>query len=224
MADALAVSCNVYFFHFAGQMGPRPLVEWAERFGFGRPTGVDLPGEAAGTLPSPENIRQLEGHAWRTADTQSMAIGQGSLQATPLQVLRMIAAVANGGRLVTPHVAKRWQKGVRTIFLRKIVLTPFCPCSGEHSPRFAKVCDAWSPIRKAPQCHGVPGNDRHCRQDGHGRDGRDRAGHAWFAGYVPAEDPKLAFVVVLEHAGDAATAAGPLAKRLVLRMEQLGML
>ena len=54
LADALAVSCNVYFFHFAGLMGPRPLVAWAERFGFGRPTGVDLPGEAAGELPRSE--------------------------------------------------------------------------------------------------------------------------------------------------------------------------
>ena len=54
--------------------------------------------------------------------------------------------------------------------------------------------------------------------------GGDRPSHAWFAGYVPADEPKLAFVIVLEHAGDAATAAGPLAKRLVLRMDQLGML
>ena len=54
--------------------------------------------------------------------------------------------------------------------------------------------------------------------------GADRASHAWFAGYVPAEEPKLALVVVLEHAGEAAMAAGPVAKRLVLRMEQLGML
>ena len=53
LADALAVSCNVYFFHFAELMGPRPLLQWAERFGFGRPTGVDLPAEAAGTLPAP---------------------------------------------------------------------------------------------------------------------------------------------------------------------------
>ena len=54
--------------------------------------------------------------------------------------------------------------------------------------------------------------------------GGDRASHAWFAGYAPADEPKLAFVVVLEHAGEAATAAGPVAKRLVLRMEQLGLL
>jgi penicillin-binding protein 2 len=111
LADALAVSCNVYFFHFAGQMGPRPLVDWAERFGFGRPTGIDLPGEATGVLPCPENIRRLEGHAWRTDDTQSLAIGQGSLTATPLQVLCMMAAVANGGRLVTPQVVEREKRG-----------------------------------------------------------------------------------------------------------------
>ena len=54
--------------------------------------------------------------------------------------------------------------------------------------------------------------------------GKGRGDHAWFAGYVPAEVPKLAFVVVLEHAGDGATAAGPVAKRLVIRMQQLGML
>ena len=54
--------------------------------------------------------------------------------------------------------------------------------------------------------------------------GEDRLDHAWFAGYVPADRPRLAFVVVLEHAGDAATAAGPVAKRLVLQMKQLGLL
>ena len=79
LADALAVSCNVYFFHFAGQMGPRPLVDWAERFGFGR---LDGRGPArrgcrhaafAGEHPATRRPR------WRTVDTQSMAIGQGSL-------------------------------------------------------------------------------------------------------------------------------------------------
>ena len=54
--------------------------------------------------------------------------------------------------------------------------------------------------------------------------GEDRPSHAWFVGYAPADEPKVAFVVVLEHAGEAATAAGPVAKRLVLRMEQLGIL
>ena len=227
LADALAVSCNVYFFHFAGQMGPRPLVDWAERFGFGRPTGVDLPGEAAGTLPSPENIRQLEGHAWRTADTQSMAIGQGSLTATPLQVLRMMAAVANGGRLVTPHVVGGREQGSGVRFVE--------PVNRTLNRRFALHPHTLQAIREGlRRVVADPKGTAHATvylesiaiagKTGTAETGEDRASHAWFAGYVPADEPKLAFVVVLEHAGDAATAAGPVAKRLVLRMEQLGLL
>ncbi len=219
LADALAVSCNVYFFHFAGQMGPRPLVQWAERVGFGRLTGVDLPGEAAGTLPAPENIRQLEGHAWRTVDTQSMAIGQGSLRATPLQVLRMIAAVANGGHLLTPHVEKRDRNS-------------FAEEKNSFDPSFLKMLPA---IREGLQrAVSDPQGTAHATvylptigvagKTGTAETGADRDSHAWFAGYAPTETPKLAFVVVLEHGGDAAATAGPLVKRLVLRMDQLGML
>ena len=219
LADALAVSCNVYFFQFAGQMGPRPLIEWAERCGFGRPTGVDLPGEAAGTVPSPENIRQLEGHGWRTADTQAMAIGQGSLRATPLQVLGMMAAVANGGRRLTPYVAKRHPN----------------PSAAEKSspdPRFVKVLPA---IREGlERAVSDPQGTAHATvymatigvagKTGTAETGGGHLSHAWFAGYVPSEAPKLAFIVVLEHAGEAAAMAGPLAKRLVLRMNELGLL
>jgi penicillin-binding protein 2 len=219
LADALAVSCNVYFFHFAGQMGPRPLVEWAERLGFGRPTGVDLPGEAAGTLPSPENIRQLEGHGWRTADTQAMAIGQGSLRATPLQVLSMMAAVASGGHLPMPHVATRppnslaaEQRRLDPGFLKAL------PAIREGLERAVSDAQGTAHATVYLPTIGVAG------KTGTAETGGGRAAHAWLAGYVPSEAPKLAFVVVLEHAGDAAATAGPLAKRLVLRMNELGML
>ena len=106
LVDALAQSCNVYFFHYAEEFGPAPLVDWGRRFGFGRLTGIDVPGESGGHLPSPGASRSTR-QAWRTGDTASLAIGQGSLTTTPLQVVRMMAAVANGGFLVTPHVASR---------------------------------------------------------------------------------------------------------------------
>ena len=227
LADALAVSCNTYFFHFAGRMGPRPLVDWATRFGFGRPTGIDLPGEATGTLPCPENIGQLEGHAWRTADTQSMAVGQGSLTATPLQILCMMAAVANGGRLVTPHVA-RGVGGSPPTQRCEIRAPPAQPIPELQGKTLRSIREGLRRVVADPKgtAHGtlyieslaVAG------KTGTAETGADRASHAWFAGYVPAEEPKLALVVVLEHAGEAALAAGPVAKRLVLRMEQLGML
>lgn len=219
LADALAQSCNVYFFHFAEQMGPGPLVDWASRFGFGRPTGVDLPGEAAGTLPSPENIGRLDDRKWRPSDTQSLAIGQGFLTATPLQVACMMAAVANGGRRVVPHVAEDEIAG-----------------EGDRSseiagPRLATlqaVREGLLRVVADPRgtAHGTVylESTAVAGKTGTAETGVDRASHAWFAGYAPAENPKVAFVVVLEHGGDAATAAGPVAKRLVLQMEQLGLL
>jgi penicillin-binding protein 2 len=245
LSDALAVSCNVYFFHFADRMGPRPLVDWSGRLGFGRPTGVDLPAEAAGTLPSPENIQQLELHAWRTSDTQATAIGQGSLTATPLQVLRMMAAVANGGRLVAPrirgHGAEIRGQGI-VVSGEWLVASK----SAIHHPPSAISSNPQSLIpNSSPHTLQVirdglrrvvadPKGTAHATvyldstaiagKTGTAETGDGRPSHAWFAGYAPADDPKWAFVVVLEHAGDAATAAGPLAKRLVLRMEQLGML
>jgi len=223
MSDALCVSCNVYFFHFAGQMGPRPLADWANRFGFGRPTGIDLPGEAAGIVPSPENIAQLEGHPWRTADTQSMAVGQGSLTATPLQVLRMIAAVGNGGRLVTPHVTEEVRdRGTET---RESGQQQTLSLSSHTLETIREglrrvVADEKGTGHGTIYLESVAVAGK----TGTAETGEDQASHAWFAGYVPADEPRLAFVVALEHAGDAATAAGPVAKRLVLRMEQLGML
>ena len=225
LADALARSCNVYFFHYAGRMGPAPLVDWARRLGFGRPTGVDLPGEAAGTLPTPQSIRRLEGHGWRTADTQRMAVGQGSLTATPLQVLRLMAAVATG-KLLTPHVAFGDCPNFRPTKMGRPLGESQSPvCTPPRSPRCARVFSVWSPIpreRPTARCGWMRWRSRARRAR------RPRARAAAITPGSPAmcppTAPKLAFVIVLEHAGDGAVAAGPVAKRLVLRMQELGML
>ena len=209
LADALAQSCNVYFFHHAGELGPAAMVDWSGRLGFGRPTGVDLPGEASGMVPTPETIAKLEGHAWHTADTQSMAIGQGSLTATPLQVLRMMAAVANGGRLVAPHVVQ--------------AVRPAQPIDGLKASSLAAVAEGLRRVVADPKgtAHGTVALDSVAvaGKTGTASVGEGRAEHAWFAGYVPADRPRYALVVVLEHAGDAA--AGPVAKRLVLKMAEI---
>ena len=105
LGDALSRSCNVYFFHAAGVIGPQPLVEWAREFGIGRPTGIDLPFERGGNLPEPDAAadgQQPHKSNWHIADTRALAIGQSTLTVTPLQIARMMAAIANGGYLVTP--------------------------------------------------------------------------------------------------------------------------
>ncbi len=225
LGDALARSCNVYFFHHCGQLGPGPLVDWAGRFGFGRPTGVDLPGEAAGLVPDPTP----------TGERQLMAIGQGSLTATPLQVVRMMAAVANGGQLVTPHVVSRL--GLTQLAEDtspgedaddSIQIRPPQPIPGLRPETLDAVREGLHRVVSDPRgtAHGTVRLESVAiaGKTGTAETGGGRGDHAWFAGYVPAERPKLAFVVVVEHAGDGATAAGPVARRLVLRMQQLGML
>jgi penicillin-binding protein 2 len=230
LADALAQSCNVYFFHYAERLGPQPLVDWGRRFGFGRPTGVDLPGESAGNLPSEPTDRD-----WRPSDALSLAIGQGSLQATPLQIARMMAAVAGGGRLVTPHAASHL--GMRPssdgsaaaeedLSGDSIEIPPPTTIDRLDGPTLAAIREGLRRVVADPlgTAHGTFSIDSIsvAGKTGTAQTGAEQADHAWFAGYAPADDPKLAFVVVLEHGGDAADAACPVAKRLVLAMADLG--
>jgi penicillin-binding protein 2 len=241
LADALCKSCNVYFFHGGAELGPAPLVDWAQRLGVGTRTGIDLPGEAAGTLPTPENIQALEGHAWQTADTEFLSIGQGSLRATPLQMACLMAAVANGGQLVTPRLLsglglpstdgaeRRGQDELpQEDREESIRVPPPRPIPGLTSETLEVVRGGLQRVVCDPEgtAHGTVYLESIAiaGKTGTAETGEGRSPHAWFAGYAPAERPRFAFVVVLEHAGSGAAAAGPVVKRLVLRMQQLKML
>jgi len=234
LARALAVSCNVYFFQHAEQLGCRPLLGWARRFGFGQPTGVDLPAEASGRLPDPSKIEKLAGHPWRVGDTLSLAIGQGTLAATPLQVARLIAAVANGGRLVRPHVVSRLGNAAGENGSGEETVADW-PGRRDSEPIAELGPHTLETIRRG-LCRVVadPEGTAHktvfieqmpiAGKTGTAQTGPGRPAHAWFAGYVPAGEPRYAVVAVLEYGGDAATAVGPVVRHLVVRMMELGLL
>lgn len=110
MARAIAVSHDVYFYEIGGGyqdqkgLGILNLGKYAKLFGIGQKTGIDLPDEKGGTIPSPEwKLKNFKGDAWRIGDTYHTAIGQYGFQVTPLEIVRATAAIANGGKLVTPH-------------------------------------------------------------------------------------------------------------------------
>jgi penicillin-binding protein 2 len=234
LTDALARSCNVYFFAAARRSGPAALHEWAGKFGFGSPTGIDLPGERGGNLPLLP-ITPRRGKPRLSGDTLGMAIGQAQLTATPLQVARMTAAVANGGKLVTPRLVESAGTAVMSddspstnsgmedlsipepqsipdlssrsldwvrLGLRKVVSDPHG--TGYKTIRLKDVAIAGKTGTAEP--------------------GGDRPDHAWFAGYVPADQPRIAFVVVLEHAGSGGHAAGPVARKFVEALLLQGLL
>lgn len=243
LEDAICRSCNVFFYSTARDLGARPLVRTAQRLGFGRPTGIDLPGEVSGNLPQLRadaaiTLASLEvpaqgsfDGAGRTASSQprparvdplGLAIGQSTLTVTPLQIVRLMAAVANGGKLLTPQVVRDvhrqgasrenvWQADLpkpqdvglskRTLHLvrsglEKVVASP--RGTGYKRVRLKSVSIAG--------------------KTGTAETGGGRPDHAWFAGYVPAERPQIAFVAVVEHGGSGGVTAGPLAKKLVEEM------
>ena len=236
LSDAICRSCNVYFFHAARTLGPHPIHDWAERFGFGHPTGVDLPGESGGLLPQPPvdhqkayRLNAKTGQPWYPGDTLGLAIGQSRLIVTPLQVARMMAAVANGGYLVTPHVVRdagpAWnaQSSAATIShppARKIV---------ELSPETLRqvrqglarvVADPHGTAYKTVRTKGIA----IAGKTGTAEVGNGKNDHAWFAGFVPADEPRLAFAVVMEHGGSGGSVAGPVAHRLIGSMLRHGLL
>jgi penicillin-binding protein 2 len=219
LSDALAQSCNVYFFEQVAALGGPRLVEWATRFGFGQETTVELPDEAAGQLPNAADLRVER-------QVQSLAIGQATLTATPLQVARLYAAIANGGHLVTPRITRdrtaqsRTSRAQRASFAGGEKVPGLSPAAlAAVHVGLCRVVD--DPSGTAYATVRVPGLAI-AGKTGTAETGGNQPDHAWFAGYAPADEPRYAFVVVLEHAGSGSESAGPLARKLVERMRELG--
>src|SRR6202030_1957358 len=103
---AIVDSCDVFFYTLGQQLGIDEIHKYGAALGLGPRTGIDLPGEEPGLVPSQEWVQRVYHHKWYAGETISVAIGQGSVTVTPVQLTRMIAAVASGGALVRPHLLK----------------------------------------------------------------------------------------------------------------------
>ena len=200
LTAAIARSCNVVFYDLADRLGHPTLADWASRSGFGWTTGIELPGEAAGSVPQPPDRGRLP------SGRRQLAIGQGELTATPLQVARLTAAIANGGRLIQPHLTDS------TSDVGYSRLTRVQPWPGVSPSTLAVLRDGMVQAVAAPggTAHRlaalpVPVAGKTGTAETEGRS------HAWFTGYFPAGDPRYALVAVLEHGGSGGQAAAPLA-------------
>jgi hypothetical protein len=110
VVDALMNSCNVFFYNAGRVLGIDNIEAGAKRFGFGRATGIDLPNEVKGVVPGRSWKRIVKKGSWYEGDTVNLAIGQGYILVTPIQVLEMISIVANNGKQVKPYIVKRIDK------------------------------------------------------------------------------------------------------------------
>lgn len=223
LAGALTQSCNPYFYEAGYQLymaDPDILPEYAHRFGFGARTGLpDIP-EEAGFMPDPDWFLRSFGTEMPFSEEVNMAIGQGYVQVTPLQVARWIAAIANGGTLYTPHIVRSvgligetpepaYQVEATPTGLRPEVLDVLH--SGMCAVTTASYGTAEFVFRNSPlQSIGVCGKTGTAQTGG-----PDTPSHAWFASYAPRDNPEIAVIVLVETAGQGSEIAAPIARQVL---------
>jgi len=210
---ALAESVNTFFYIVGGGyqgftgLGVKRIVSFARLFGFGSKTGIDLPGEANGFLPSEEWKQETKGEPWYVGDTYHLAIGQGDLLVTPLQMAVATGIVANGGTRWKPHVVK--QRGN----------DPVLP-EGTELPE--NVRTGIKTVREGLRQAVTQGSARALAslpapaagKTGTAQVGGDQPTHAWFTGFFPYDNPDLALTILIENGGEGSSVAVPVAKEI----------
>ena len=225
--SAIANSSNIYFFYlgggyeaegFAGLRVDR-IARYARLFGYGAPTGIDLPDEASGTIPDEDWKLRRFGERWFKGDTYNMAIGQGYVQATPLQVANVTNAIANGGTLLKPRLIREIVNadGNSVALMRPQIIR-----TTEIDPSYLRTVvegmEAGYTIGRLLRDYRIPGL-RVAGKTGTGEfSGEINAKgelptHGWFTGFAPADDPKIAVTVFVER-GSGSKDAAPIAARI----------
>ena len=220
--DAIARSCNIFFYELGRRLGISRIAEHAQALGLGTKTGIDLPGERSGLMPSPEWKQRTRGVKWYVGETISVSIGQGAVTTTPIQMLRAIACIASGGRLTTPHVLLR-AEGVKDESQFRTEQSALIDPEAMSTIR----AGMWQSVNNWGTGHSaaIPGLDI-CGKTGtvqvigaerkKGLDGNLPAleDHSWFVGFASRDTPEIAVAAFIEHGGKGGITAAPLAREV----------
>jgi penicillin-binding protein 2 len=208
LSEALTESCNPAFFEIGlklDQLDPTILPSLVHTFGLGQPTGVVGVREVAGTVPDPSWKRQQIGQPWTSGDTVNLAIGQGYLLATPLQMANAYAALARVGAVLPPRlVANQDARQLGSL--------------GLSANTLSTILDGMKRVTNTPQ-----GTAYYAFRDERlsiaaktgSAENENPDAHAWFVGFTPADRPKLLVVVMVEGGQHGGTVAAPIARKLI---------
>ncbi|NLE99770.1 MAG: penicillin-binding protein 2 [Anaerolineales bacterium] len=236
VVGGLTQSCDIFFYKvgggfqeedFAG-LGVTRIAQYSELFGLGEPTGVELPGDLGGLVPTSDWKRLTFGESWTTGDTYILSIGQGYLLATPLEMANVYNVVANGGTLLRPMIVHH------VTDVQGASVQPFEPHVIHELPIDDHV---WSVIQQgmegavaggtAPRAQiegvrvaGKTGTAQYCdniaQELGICGEGLEQPTHAWFAAFAPVEDPQISVLVFVYNGGEGSTTAVPIAHEIMM--------
>jgi penicillin-binding protein 2 len=235
MHDAIAESCNIYFFKLAEAVGMDRIARVANEFGLGQKTGIGVNPEAAGRIPTRSWYALRYKGQFRIGFTLNTSIGQGATTVTPVQLALAYAALANGGTVYSPQLVRAVETSDGA------VVQDFPPRVRQKAKilpeNLARVNDALYAVVNEDKGTAYPVRDRTLEvagktgtaQTGYFNTGNDdpkkawylSRDHAWFAAYSPAKAPEIAVVVLVEHGGSGPTVAAPVAMQVVKEYHRL---
>ncbi|MCM3878521.1 MAG: penicillin-binding protein 2, partial [Vicinamibacterales bacterium] len=223
---AIEQSCNVFFYTVGNMLGVDKIHKWASLLGLGEKTGIDLPNEVSGLVPSTEWKKARTGEKWYAGETISVSIGQGQVSITPVSLAVMMATVANGGTRYVPHLLKAIDEGSgwrpvpppppkSTVHMKQETIDAI------HNGLFLVVNGAGTGGRARIQGKDVSGKTGTAQvisltggRQAMGHTDRDLRDHGWFVFFAPRDNPQIAGVIFGEHAEHGASAA-PIAKHVM---------
>jgi penicillin-binding protein 2 len=226
--QAIPLSCDTFFYALAQKLGIDTIAKYAHEVGLGQKTGIDLPNEATGTVPSTEWKLKTQHEPWYAGETISVGIGQGATQVTPLQLARALSGIASGGKLVRPHVAfpdelpKQIDENIAENY------------AGSGNKDIPITTANWETISDAMAQTMINGTASAVRLEGIDMAGKtgtaqvvshnfgdksvgtgsDKA-NAWFVGMAPRRNPDIVVAVLCEHGGWGAEASAPVAVQVI---------
>ena len=234
LMEAVAQSCDVYFYDLAYNLGIDQMHEFLSRFGFGEPTGIDLDGELTGVLPSREWKRRAKGESWFHGETVITGIGQGFSLVTPLQLAAATAVLANRGRVVRPRLVRSVRPPDRPTPEALPVTDARPPVELQRPERWELIAATMEAVvhgargtaravgadlsyriagkTGTAQVFGLPQNDEELDQDEIAEKLRD---HALFIAFAPVDQPRIAVAVVVENGGSGSGVAAPIARKVI---------
>lgn len=197
---AMARSTDTFYYEVGGLLGAEKLSDWSKKFGLGETTGIDLPGEVAGLVPSPEWKKAVKGERWFLGNTYHMSIGQGDLAITPVENHRLSMFVANGGKICDLRIAgsgecKNLNVSEEAMYLVREGMKEACNPGGTGTPFFEFTPDV--------AC-----------KTGTAETGREDETHAWFTVFN-VENPEYVVTVLVEKGGEGSKVAAPVAREIM---------
>jgi len=226
LASAIKNSCNIFFYQTGRLMEIDTIALYGKMLGLGRKTGIDIPGEYEGLVPTTEWKKTVRGEPWYPGETISVSIGQGPIMVTPLQVAVHTAVIANRGRSVTPYLVDR--KNIRTEDIDENQNQSSNNYVSIDSTHFETVIDgAWMAVNDGGTaaaariegfdvCGKTGSTQTISRDEAERREelGIETKTHSWFTGFAPKDNPRVVVTILIEYGGGGGATAAPLSKKL----------